>query len=121
MDALLDRDPAIVEPVIVTGNLVVDMTHRIVKIDDVRVHLTPTEYKILKLFSLRKGITLSKSVIFAHLYDEDVKRDPKIIGVFICKLRKKLTTASRGTNYIDTIFLRGYILRDPPAQEATYG
>jgi len=33
--------------------------------------------------------------------------------VFICKLRKKLTTALGGDNYIETVWGRGYVLRDP--------
>jgi two-component system, cell cycle response regulator CtrA len=38
----------------------------------------------------------------------------KIIDVFICKLRKKLANASSGKNYIETVWGRGYVLRDPP-------
>lgn len=37
----------------------------------------------------------------------------KIIDVFICKLRKKLSTATDGENYIETVWGRGYVLRDP--------
>ena len=37
----------------------------------------------------------------------------KIIDVFICKLRKKLSEATGGENYIETVWGRGYVLRDP--------
>jgi two-component system cell cycle response regulator CtrA len=37
----------------------------------------------------------------------------KIIDVFICKLRKKLASASNGKDCIETIWGRGYILREP--------
>ena len=37
----------------------------------------------------------------------------KIIDVFVCKLRKKLSTATGGENYIETVWGRGYVLRDP--------
>lgn len=37
----------------------------------------------------------------------------KIIDVFICKLRKKLAEATEGENYIETVWGRGYVLRDP--------
>jgi two-component system cell cycle response regulator CtrA len=33
--------------------------------------------------------------------------------VFICKLRKKLANASNGKNYIETVWGRGYVLREP--------
>jgi two-component system cell cycle response regulator CtrA len=42
----------------------------------------------------------------------------KIIDVFVCKLRKKLATATKGDNYIETVWGRGYVLRDPPAEAA---
>ncbi|MAM26181.1 MAG: DNA-binding response regulator, partial [Rhodobacteraceae bacterium] len=41
----------------------------------------------------------------------------KIIDVFICKLRKKLSTATGGLNYIETVWGRGYVLRDPQPEE----
>ena len=37
----------------------------------------------------------------------------KIIDVYICKLRKKLAEVSRGKDYIETVWGRGYMLRDP--------
>jgi two-component system cell cycle response regulator CtrA len=41
----------------------------------------------------------------------------KIIDVFICKLRKKLAQSTGGDNYIETVWGRGYVLRDPePSQ-----
>jgi two-component system cell cycle response regulator CtrA len=33
--------------------------------------------------------------------------------VFICKLRKKLSEATGGDNHIETVWGRGYVLRDP--------
>jgi len=42
----------------------------------------------------------------------------KIIDVFICKLRKKLANASSGNNYIETVWARGLVLRDPVKIEA---
>jgi two-component system cell cycle response regulator CtrA len=37
----------------------------------------------------------------------------KIIDVFVCKLRKKLSSATGGENYIETVWGRGYVLREP--------
>ena len=42
-----------------------------------------------------------------------VNLDAKTIDVFICKLRKKLANASSGKNYIETVWGRGYVLREP--------
>src|SRR5438105_418550 len=45
------------------------------------------------------------------------ERELKIIDVFICKLRKKLANASQGKNYIETVWGRGYVLREPTEVE----
>ncbi|MBI3710852.1 MAG: winged helix-turn-helix domain-containing protein, partial [Proteobacteria bacterium] len=42
----------------------------------------------------------------------------KIIDVFVCKLRKKLAAACEGENYIETVWGRGYVLRDPTGAAA---
>jgi two-component system cell cycle response regulator CtrA len=42
----------------------------------------------------------------------------KIIDVFVCKLRKKLASASNGKDYIETVWGRGYVLREPSDDEA---
>jgi two-component system cell cycle response regulator CtrA len=41
----------------------------------------------------------------------------KIIDVFICKLRKKLSLACGGAHYIETVWGRGYVLRDPEGEQ----
>ena len=47
-----------------------------------------------------------------HLYGGMDEPELKIIDVFICKLRKKLGLAC-GDSYIETVWGRGYVLRDP--------
>ncbi len=81
------------------------------------VHLTGKEYQMFELLSLRKGTTLTKEMFLNHLYGGMDEPELKIIDVFICKLRKKLATATDGENYIETVWGRGYVLRDPePSQ-----
>ena len=52
-----------------------------------------------------------------HLYGGMDEPELKIIDVFICKLRKKLSAALEGENYIETVWGRGYVLRDPSGSE----
>lgn len=87
-----------------------------VSVHDVRVNLTAKEYQILELLALRKGAALTKEVFLNHIYGGLDEPDPKIIDVFICKLRKKLAGASPGLNFIETVWGRGYVLREPIAQ-----
>ena len=96
-----------------TGDLVVDLSTRVVLADDKPVHLTGKEYAILELLSLRKGTTLTKEMFLNHLYGGMDEPEIKIIDVFICKLRKKLAHATGGSHYIETVWGRGYVLRDP--------
>ncbi|MBX3454934.1 helix-turn-helix domain-containing protein, partial [Ferrovibrio sp.] len=65
--------------------------------------------------SLRKGTTLTKEMFLNHLYGGMDEPELKIIDVFICKLRKKIANATEGDNYIETVWGRGYVLRDPEA------
>jgi len=67
---------------------------------------------MLELLSLRKGTTLTKEMFLNHLYGGMDEPELKIIDVFICKLRKKLSLACDGENYIETVWGRGYVLRD---------
>ena len=90
-----------------------------VEVDGARVHLTGKEYAMLELLSLRKGTTLSKEMFLNHLYGGMDEPELKIIDVFICKLREKLSQATGEDNHIETVWGRGYVLRDPePARHA---
>ena len=84
-----------------------------VEVDGQRLHVTGKEYNILELLSLRKGTTLTKEMFLNHLYGGMDEPELKIIDVFICKLRKKLSEATGDDNYIETVWGRGYVLRDP--------
>ena len=97
-----------------TGRLVVNLDGQFASIDDQTLHLTAKEYAILELLSMRKGTTLSKEVFLSHLYGGMDEPELKIIDVFICKLRKKLREATGGQHYIETVWGRGYVFRDPP-------
>jgi len=101
------------ESVIRTGKLVVNLNARTVEVNGKPLHLTGKEYGILELLSLRKGTTLTKEMFLNHLYGGMDEPELKIIDVFVCKLRKKLATATGGENYIETVWGRGYVLRDP--------
>lgn len=101
------------------GRLSVDFDARLAYIDERQVHLTTKEFAMLELLALRKGNTLSKEAFVNHLYNGMDEPDPKIVDVFICRLRKKLSDLSDGDNYIETVWGRGYILRDPATAEPT--
>ena len=113
IQAIVRRSKGHSESTIRTGKLVVNIDGRLVTVDDHPLHLTAKEYGILELLSLRKGTTLTKEMFLNHLYGGMDEPELKIIDVFVCKLRKKLSTATGGEHYIETVWGRGYVLRDP--------
>ena len=111
--AVVRRSKGHSQSIIRTGKLAVNLDAKTVEVDGARVHLTGKEYAMLELLSLRKGTTLTKEMFLNHLYGGMDEPELKIIDVFICKLRKKLSLACGGDNYIETVWGRGYVLRDP--------
>jgi two-component system cell cycle response regulator CtrA len=111
--AIVRRSKGHAPLVIQTGELVVNLDAKTVEVSGQPVRLTGKEYQMLELSSLRKGTTLTKEMFLNHLYGGMDEPEMKIIDVFICKLRKKLAGASNGKHYIETIWGRGYALREP--------
>jgi two-component system cell cycle response regulator CtrA len=119
-DELLARVQAIVrrsrghaQSVIRTGQIEVNLDTKTVDVAGQPVQLTRKEYQMLELLALRKGTTLSKEAFLNHLYGGMDEPEVKIIDVFICKLRKKLAVALGHDSPIETVWGRGYVLRDP--------
>ena len=111
--AVVRRSKGHAQSVIKTGDITVNLDAKTVEVNNSRVHLTGKEYQMLELLSLRKGTTLTKEMFLNHLYGGMDEPELKIIDVFICKLRKKLASATSGQHHIETVWGRGYVLRDP--------
>ncbi|MDH3667969.1 MAG: response regulator transcription factor [Paracoccaceae bacterium] len=117
--AIVRRSKGHAQSIIRTGKIAVNLDAKTVEANGHPVHLTGKESQMLELLSLRKGSTLTKEMFLNHLYGGMDEPEVKIIDVFICKLRKKLSVATEGENYIETVWGRGYVLRDPqPMAEA---
>jgi two-component system cell cycle response regulator CtrA len=117
--AIIRRSKGHSQSIIRTGKVNVNLDAKTVEVEGKPVHLTGKEYQMLELLSLRKGTTLTKEMFLNHLYGGMDEPELKIIDVFICKLRKKLAEATDGDNYIETVWGRGYVLRDPVAESAS--
>jgi two-component system, cell cycle response regulator CtrA len=111
--AIVRRSRGHAQSVVQIGDLTVNVDAKIVHVDKVQVHLTGKEYQMLELLSLRRGTTISKEAFLSQLYGGMDEPEIKIIDVFICKIRKKLAGASNGKDYIETVWGRGYMLREP--------
>ena len=116
--AIIRRSKGHSQSIIKTGDIEVNLDGKTVEVRGNTVHLTGKEYQILELLSLRKGTTLTKEMFLKHLYGGMDEPELKIIDVFICKLRKKLSEATGRENHIETVWGRGYVLRDPKPDDA---
>ena len=116
--AIIRRSKGHSQSIIKTGDIEVNLNGKTVEVRRNTVHLTGKEYQMLELLSLRKGTTLTKEMFLNHLYGGMDEPELKIIDVFICKLRKKLSEATGRENHIETVWGRGYVLRDPKPDDA---
>ena len=115
--AIIRRSKGHAQSVIRTGEINVNLDAKTVDVGGQAVHLTGKEYQMLELLSLRKGTMLTKEMFLNHLYGGMDEPELKIIDVFICKLRKKLAQATGGESHIETVWGRGYVLRDPEVHD----
>jgi len=116
LTAVVRRSRGHIDSVLRTGAIALNLATRRAEVAGQPIHLTPSEYKILELFSLRKNTALSKEQCLNHLYNGMSEPEPKIIDVFVCKLRKKIAAANGGDAQIETVWGGGYMLRDAPEQ-----
>jgi two-component system cell cycle response regulator CtrA len=119
IQSVVRRSKGHAESAIRIGRMTVNLQSRRVEVDGNILHLTGKEYAILELLCLRKGATLTKDMFLNHLYGGMDEPELKIIDVFVCKLRKKLMEALDGECYIETIWGRGYTIKDMSHAAAT--
>ena len=111
--AVVRRNNGHISEKVEIGEMTLDLTARTVLAKGSPVALTCKEYDLLEALALRKGRTLDKDTLLSLLYGGMDEPNIKIIDVFVCKLRKKLSDALGGVCPIQTVWGRGYILQDP--------
>ena len=116
--AIVRRSRGHARSIVQTDDLIVNVDAKTVYIKQIRVDLTDKEYRMLELLSLRRGTTITKEMFLSELYGRMDEPEIKIIDVFMCKIRRKLATASGGKDYIETVWGRGYLLREPQEVKA---
>jgi two-component system cell cycle response regulator CtrA len=120
INAIVRRTQGHADNIITVGDVSVNLSARTAKVKGQPVHLTGKEYQMLSLLALRQGVTMSKEMFLNQLYGGMDEPELKIIDVFICKLRKKLTAAG-APDAIVTVWGRGYLLDNPDAPKVTLG
>ncbi len=121
INAIVRRARGHADAVIKVGRLSINLQSHTADVEGTAIPLTSKEYAILELLAMRKGSTLTKEMFLNHLYGGLDEPELKIIDVFVCKLRKKLSKALDGESCIETIWGRGYVLRSPQQAEVEDG
>ena len=115
LDAIIRRTQGHSSATVSAGNLEVDLNRHLALVAGEALPLTGKEFRIVELLALRKGSVLSKTAFLSHLYGGTAEPEPKIIDVFICKLRRKLESAGARGVSIETVWGQGYTLRETEA------
>jgi two-component system cell cycle response regulator CtrA len=110
--AVVRRASGYSSSVVKVGPMEVDINHRCVRVYGRELPLTSKEYSIMELLTLKRGSILAKEAFLNHLYGGMDEPELKIVDVFVCKLRKKIADFTGGLNFIETVWGRGYTLRD---------
>jgi two-component system cell cycle response regulator CtrA len=113
VNAIIRRSKGHSESVVEVGDLKVDFNKHTSYIKNEPIYLTSKEQSILELMAMKKGQVVSKEQFLTHLYNGFDEPEVKIIDVFVCKMRKKILDASKGVNFIETLWGRGYSLKHP--------
>lgn len=115
LKALIRRSEGHASAIVRVGELELNLDAQCILARGVPLELTGKEYQILEFLLMRKNSTVTKANFLNHLYSGMDEPEEKIIDVFMCKIRRKLQDAlgSEGKQYIETVWGRGYVIRDP--------
>ncbi len=109
---IVRRSQGRAQSIVKVGKLEIDINDKMARVGGQSISLTNKEYSLLELLAMRRGATVSKLQFINYLYESDDEPEAKIIDVFICKLRKKISYMTGGPSYIDTVWGRGYLMRE---------
>ncbi|SBV96733.1 DNA-binding response regulator in two-component regulatory system with KdpD [uncultured delta proteobacterium] len=99
-----DNSPQKNTNVFVNGGLCIDYAANAVFVDDVEIHLTPMEYKLLCLLSRNAGKVLTHNYILKEIWASDFESTTQSLRVFMASLRKKIEK-----NQAEPVFLKTHL------------
>jgi DNA-binding response OmpR family regulator len=102
---LLRRGHQVKDPVLRIHDLEIDTVARTVRRRGRTVLLTPREYALLEFLAFHRGRSVSRPLIWAHLYDEQNESTSNVVDVYIGYLRAKI---DRGFDTPLILTRRGY-------------
>ncbi|MDK2856366.1 MAG: two-component system, OmpR family, operon response regulator KdpE [Bacillota bacterium] len=92
------------------GPLEVNPVRRCVTLDEKKIDLTPTEYKLLYFLASHKGQVLLHSEILAYVWGSEYRDEVEYLRVYISRLRQKLEKDPCSPKLLHTLPGTGYVL-----------
>ncbi len=89
-------------------DIFMDLVERKVKRGDNYLHLSPTEFRLLKMLIREPGKVFSREVLLKSVWGENIFVESRTVDVHIRRLRKSLN--KYGPNYIRTVRANGYAI-----------
>jgi len=99
--ALRRARPEAEEPAIVADGLEIDLVGRTVRRDGEPVHLTPTEFELLRTLAQNRGRLLTHRSLLVAVWGVEYEDDTQVLRVHVANLRRKIEPAD-GPRYIRT-------------------
>jgi two-component system KDP operon response regulator KdpE len=90
------------EPVIKLGELEVNLEQRRVTSDGVAIHVTPTEWDLVKLFTMHPDKVLTDRMIMQAVWGATYRSQAHSLHVYVGRLRKKLEAAPGAKRHLLT-------------------
>ena len=112
------RSQGIAPHIIKANELEIDLSSKQVSFSGKNIVFTGKEFAILEILATRKGKLVRKETFLDQLYNGNSEPDPKIIDVFVCKIRKKLVESGCENDIIKTMWGRGYIFCENCSQSS---
>ena len=110
--ALRHAAPGEAEPVVTTGELVVDLARRQVTVSGREVSLTPTEYELLKVLASHLGRVVTHRQLLRQIWGAQFEAETHYLRVFMSQLRRKLEEDPTRPRYLLTEAGVGYRLAE---------
>jgi two-component system KDP operon response regulator KdpE len=102
LEAVLRRaKPEADEPLIVADGLEIDLGARAVRRDGEPVHLTPTEFELLRALAQNRGRLMTHSILLSDVWGPGYADDPQVLRAHVANLRRKIEPPD-GPRYIHT-------------------
>jgi len=85
------------------------------------IPLSPREYDLLEMLALARGRTVSRGEVMDHLYAFEDEPGPRIIDVYVARIRAKLAAAGLPPGMLVSLRAQGLRLDAAPGSAGTGG